>query len=539
MCQDNCKEGIPMDVKTDVLIIGSGIASLQAARLLGQHFQVQIVTKSSVQMSSSYRAQGGIAVVTSPDDHTNLHIADTLAAGEYHHEHQYVEELVKDGNVMMQQFLAEGLPIDRQKNGEPALGLEGAHSHHRILHAGGDSTGQILIDYLLQHLPSTIQINCNEMAFELLLNTNGACIGVVTKNEKGIKRYFAHHVILASGGAGALYPSTSNYPTNTGDGIALAYRVGAAISDMEFMQFHPSLLWCQGQAKGLVSEAVRGAGGTFVNAKRQPLMAGVHPLRDLAPRHITAHTLYRQRAAGQETFIDITSIQHFENKFPTITKLCIENGIDLQNGLIPVAPGSHFLMGGVIADDRGRTSIPNLYAVGEVACTGVHGANRLASNSLLEGITFGQKMAQFIIQTGCNQTNFTLAVAKRQQAMPALLSKEQLQQAIMHSVGIVRNPDDMQRFIAQLPTLQNLLQVNVMDLPQQQLELYMMHIVASLMVHAALTRTETRGAHIRSDMPNKEAAWAQRWIIFQQGQMKVRNSLYEYHQTRRNAQTIF
>lgn len=528
-----------MDVKTDVLIIGSGIASLQAARLLGQHFQVQIVTKSSVQMSSSYRAQGGIAAVTSPTDHINLHIADTLAAGEYHHEHQYVEALVKEGNIIMQQFLSEGLPIDRQENGEPALGLEGAHSHHRILHAGGDSTGQILIDYLLQQLPSSIQMNCNEMAFELLLNTNGACIGVLTKSEKGIKRYFAHHVILASGGAGALYSNTSNYPTNTGDGIALAYRVGAAISDMEFMQFHPSLLWWQGQAKGLVSEAVRGAGGTFVNAKRQPLMAGVHPLRDLAPRHITALTLYYQRAAGQETFIDITNIQRFEDKFPTITKLCIENGIDLQNGLIPVAPGSHFLMGGVIADDRGRTSIPNLYAVGEVACTGVHGANRLASNSLLEGITFGQKMAQFIIQTGLNQTNFTLAIANRQQAMPALLSKEQLQQTMMHSVGIVRNPDDMQRFITQLPTLQNLLQVNVLDLHQHELELYMMHIVASLMVHAALTRTETRGAHIRSDMPNNEAAWAQSWVIFRQGQMKVRNSMYEYHQTRRNAQTIF
>lgn len=539
MCQDNRKEGIAMDVKTDILIIGSGIASLQAARLLGQYFQVQIVTKSSVKMSSSYRAQGGIAAVTSPEDHTSFHIADTLAAGEHHHENKFVDVLIKDGMTIIQQLLLEGLPIDRQENGEPALGLEGAHSHQRIIHAGGDRTGQVLIDYLLQHLSSNVHINSNEMAYDLLLNTDGACIGVLTKSEKEIKRYFAHHVILASGGAGALYSNTSNLATNTGDGIALAYRAGAAISDMEFMQFHPSLLWCNGEAKGLVSEAVRGAGGIFVNAERQPIMEGVHPLLDLAPRHITAHTLYTKRASGHETFIDISSIQGFEVKFPTITKLCIENGIDIQDGLIPVAPGAHFLMGGVIADDKGRTSISHLYAVGEVACTGVHGANRLASNSLLEGITFGHKMAQFIIKAGCKQTNFTPAVVNDYQSMPALFTKENLQQTMMRSLGIVRDPFDMQLLKEQLPSLQDLRQVKVMDLNQQQLELYMMHIVASLMLHAAITRTETRGAHIRNDMPNSEAYWAQRWIIFQQGQMKVRNSLYEYHQTRGNAQAIF
>ncbi len=539
MCQDNCKEGIAMDVKTDILIIGSGIASLQAARLLGQYFQVQIVTKSSVKMSSSYRAQGGIAAVTSPEDHTSFHIADTLTAGEHHHENKFVDVLINDGMTIIQQLLLEGLPIDRQENGEPALGLEGAHSHQRIIHAGGDRTGQVLIDYLLQHLSSNVNINSNEMAYDLLLNTDGACIGVLTKSEKEIKRYFAHHVILASGGAGALYSNTSNFATNTGDGIALAYRAGAAISDMEFMQFHPSLLWCNGEAKGLVSEAVRGAGGIFVNAERQPIMEGVHPLLDLAPRHITAHTLYTKRASGHETFIDISSIQGFEVKFPTITKLCIENGIDIQDGLIPVAPGAHFLMGGVIADDKGRTSISHLYAVGEVACTGVHGANRLASNSLLEGITFGHKMAQFIIKAGCKQTNFTPAVVNDYQSMPALFTKENLQQTMMRSLGIVRDPFDMQLLKEQLPSLQNLRQVKVMDLNQQQLELYMMHIVASLMLHAAIMRTETRGAHIRNDKPNSEAKWAQRWIIFQQGQMKVRNSLYEYHQTRGNAQAIF
>lgn len=539
MCQDNCKEGKAMDVKTDVLIIGSGIAALQAARLLGQQFHVQIITKSSVYMSSSYRAQGGIAAVTNHEDQTSFHITDTLIAGVQHHEKKHVETLIEDGSKIMQLFVTDGLPIDRQPSGEPALGLEGAHSHHRIIHAGGDRTGQIFIDYLLKQLPSNVVINTYEMAYELLLNTDGACIGVITQDQQETKRYFAHHVILASGGAGALYSCTSNYGTNTGDGIALAYRAGAAISDMEFMQFHPSLLWCNDGAKGLVSEAVRGAGGIFVDARRQPIMEGVHPQLDLAPRHITAHTLFTKRAAGQETYIDISRIQYFEKKFPTITKLCHENGVDLQTGLIPVAPGSHFLMGGIVADDTGKTSIPNLYAVGEVACTGVHGANRLASNSLLEGITFGQKMAESIIENGCAQENFIVAMRDYIHPMPSLLTKQNIRQAMMQTLGIVRNPSDMQQFAQQLPTLQILQQVNLNGLNQQELELYMMHVVATIMVHAAITRTESRGAHIRSDKPNNDEQWQQRWIIFENGQMKVRNTLYEHHQTRGNAEAIF
>ncbi|EON71334.1 L-aspartate oxidase [Lysinibacillus sphaericus] len=527
-----------MDVKTDVLIIGSGIAALQAARLLGQQFQVQIVTKSSVDMSSSYRAQGGIAAVTKQEDKNTYHIADTLTAGEYHHEIKHVEALINEGTEIIQQFLTDGLPIDREASGKPALGLEGAHSHRRILHAGGDRTGQVFVEYLLKQLPSNVVLNCYEMAFELLINTDGACIGVLTQGKRGIKRYFAHHVILASGGAGAIYPSSSNYTVNTGDGIALAFRAGAAISDMEFMQFHPSLLWCNGVAKGLVSEAVRGAGGIFVDAQRQPIMKGVHPQLDLAPRHVTAHTLFKKRITGQETFIDISGIQQFEDKFPTIAKLCSDNGVDLQTGLIPIAPGSHFLMGGIIADETGGTSIPNLYAVGEVACTGVHGANRLASNSLLEGITFGHKMAHAILQRGCKQKNFAERYNVHKLPLPSLLTKEKLQQNMMQALGIVRNPNDMQQFAKQLPSLQTLQRVDVIGLNQQELEIYMMHIVASLMVHAALTRTETRGAHIRSDKPHNDAWWTQRWIIFEHGQMKVRKTLYEYHQTRGNAQAI-
>lgn len=535
MCQDNCKEGFIMYIKTDVLIIGSGIAALQAARILGQYFQVQLVTKSSITTSSSYRAQGGIAAVTTRTDNINFHIHDTLNAGEYHHILSNVEQLIKNGAQLIDELLQQGLPVDRDTNGEPILGLEGAHSHNRILHAGGDQTGKCFIHYLIDQLPRAVTINEHETAYELLLNTNGECIGALTTGNQGSRRYLAHHTVIATGGAGALYSCTSNFSTNTGDGIALAYHAGAAISDMEFMQFHPTLLWCNGKAKGLISEAVRGAGAIFVNAKRQPIMQG----RDLAPRHITAHTLFMKRLAGEETFLDISMIEKFKEKFPTVTKLCIENGISLQDGLIPVAPGSHFLMGGVIADSSGQTSIPFLYAIGEVACTGVHGANRLASNSLLEAITFGQRMAQAIIEKGLQQQNFIFKQSSNEGAMPHLWTKDQLQQKIMETLGIVRNPLSIQDFLQQLPSLQTLLSTKKENLKCEQLELYMMHIVAILMAKAALTRTETRGAHIRTDYPSADTNWANRWIIFSQGQMEVRDSLYEYNQTRGNAKAVF
>ncbi|WP_042474337.1 L-aspartate oxidase [Bacillus ndiopicus] len=524
-----------MYVKTDVLIIGSGIAALQAANILGQHFHVQLVTKSSIETSSSYRAQGGIAAVTTRTDHIKYHIHDTLRAGEYHHTLSNVETLIKDGAKLIDELLQHGLPVDRHSNGEPILGLEGAHSFNRILHAGGDQTGKYFIHHLLKKLPSTVTINDYEAATELLLNTNGECIGAFTLGNQGQKCYLAHHIIIASGGAGALYNCTSNFPTNTGDGIALAYLAGAAISDMEFMQFHPTLLCCNGEAKGLVSEAVRGAGAIFVDAKRQPIMKG----HDLAPRHITAYTLFMKRLAGEETFLDISMIEKFEEKFPTITKLCVENGISLQDGLIPVAPGSHFLMGGIIADSLGQTSIPSLYAVGEVACTGVHGANRLASNSLLEAITFGHRMAQSIVHKGLPQQNFIIKQNKCEGAMPSLFTKAQLQQKMMETLGIVRDPLTIHSFLQQMPSLQALLSTKRENFNHQQMELYMMHIVAILMAEAALTRTETRGAHIRIDYPSMDEIWANRWIIFSQGHMEVRNFLYEHHQIRGNAEAIF
>lgn len=524
------------EIQTDILIIGSGIAALQCAQLLSQKFSIQLITKSNLYTSSSYRAQGGIAAVTKTSDTVQLHMEDTLAAGIYHHNEKNVQTLIQNGAHIMQTLLSQGLPIDRLKDGSPALGLEGAHSAHRIMHAGGDQTGKFIIDYFIQQLRTNITIHEQETAIELLLNTDGHCIGVRTVRDEQTTNYIAHHTILATGGAGALYEYTSNFQTNTGDGIALAWKAGTTVSDMEFMQFHPSLLFVNNESKGLVSEAVRGAGGIFVDAQRKPIMTGIHPLGDLAPRHITAHTLFQKRQNGEQTYIDISPIQNFEQRFPTITALCQTNDVNLVDGLIPIAPGSHFLMGGIVANAWGQTSIPHLYAVGEVACTGVHGANRLASNSLLEGITFGYQLAEHLLTKSSPQKNFNQQLQHITEA-PALLEKATLKHWMNKALGIIRTKQTMQQFKQLLPSLHSLRTCTATS--PVQAELLNMHIVARLMVEAALTRTESRGAHIREDYTETDPTWAQQWIIFNKQQMKVRNCLYEQHQTRKHAQTIF
>ncbi|WP_332649908.1 L-aspartate oxidase [Lysinibacillus sp. 54212] len=519
-----------MNISTDIVIIGGGIAALEAARNLSRRFHVHIITKSDLTVSSSYKAQGGIAAVISADDDTALHIQDTLKAGEYHHHEGNVKALIENGASVVKELLQEGFQADHNEDGEISLGLEGAHSKHRIVHAGGDATGKNLVDYIAGELPPNVYIHTYEFAYELLLNSAHECCGVRVKTNSGEKSYFASYVILATGGAGALYECTSNCETSYGDGIALAYLAGASVTDMEFVQFHPSLLYVNG-ARGLVSEAVRGAGGKFVDVNGKPIMDGKHPLGDLAPRHITAYEMYKMRENGQEVFIDISRIKSFEQKFPTIHNLCSQNGVDLSNGRIPIAPGSHFLMGGVITDLYGQTSIPRLFAVGEVACTGVHGANRLASNSLLEGITFGTMMATYLLENGDNQHNFILRSDIDSPISESLLPKVLLQKAMLSNAGIVRSKEGLQKLIVQLPGITSKTG-NLRGYSKERIELYFMNITASLIAHAAQERTESRGAHIRNDYPMKANHWQKRWIVFEQGKMNVRNDLYECNQTK-------
>ncbi|SOC03038.1 L-aspartate oxidase [Ureibacillus xyleni] len=528
-----------MKIDTDVVIIGSGIAALQAARVLSQKFDVHIVTKANITNGSSYKAQGGIAAVTSSDDFTSLHIQDTLDAGEHHHSTENVEALVEKGKDAITQLINDQFSVDRKEDGGISLGLEGAHSKPRIIHSGGDATGKALVDHLIEKLPQNVIVHEYELAYELLLNTSGECIGVKTKANADEKIYFASYVILATGGAGAIYSCTSNCSDSYGDGIALAFLAGAKIADMEFVQFHPSLLYIDGKSKGLVSEAVRGAGGYFVDESGRKVMEGVHPLGDLAPRHITAYEMYKEREKGNEVYIDISQIVDFEKKFPTITKLCEENGISISHKRIPIAPGSHFLMGGVVADCFGHTSIPRLLAVGEVACTGVHGANRLASNSLLEGITFGRLMAENLLKYGTKQKNFQQIQTNRRTNSLELLPAHTVQNEMLAHAGILRDREGLNRLVKILPTHEQYFTIDLSKLTRKKIELIFMHISSTLVATSALTRKESRGAHIRKDYPLKDDYWKKKWVVFEKGKLNVKDELYEQNQITNNVKAVF
>ncbi len=507
--------------QADVVIIGSGLAALMAARQLSVEKHVIIITKSDWHESNSYLAQGGIAATYAPSDSISLHLEDALTAGRFHNHRQRTEELVSESKLIIQDLINEGMPFDNGTDGMPDLAREGGHRQHRILHAGGDATGRVLTDHLKALLDDRVEIHEHTMAMDLVVTEQG-CQGLWALNAKNSPvLYETTHVIIAAGGAGHVYAPSSNAPTVTGDGIAMAYRAGAKLADMEFIQFHPTLLTHNSIAFGLVSEAVRGEGAILVNEKGERLMEGVHPQADLAPRDIVSRTLYQALMTGRakNVYLDISTIRDFYTRFPTIAGLCEQAEVDLSSFMIPVSPGAHFTMGGILTDHAGRTSIPNLFACGESACTGVHGANRIASHSLLEALLFGRRCAETILlDEKPAKEPFSIDMRQLTAFFP---KKEEIQNIMFHLVGIVRHEDSLRQALDWFDTYDwPLISGRYYQLEKENMERLNMLTVGRMITASALMRTESRGGHFRTDYPAIKKKWLQKQIVWKGAQIE-------------------
>ncbi|MCD7032940.1 L-aspartate oxidase [Metabacillus sp. GX 13764] len=501
---------------SDVLIIGSGIAALAAADQLCETMSVRILTKGSFFDGNSYLAQGGVAAVLSTEDTWDSHCKDTMEAGAFQNDPKAVKQLVENGTDAIMTLISNGMAFDHNASGSLALGREGAHSYNRIAHAGGDATGKALLQFLLKKLQDKVAFAQHTMAIDLLMHEN-RCTGAAARNKAGeTVSYTASHTIIAAGGCGALYEHTSNHPFLTGDGLALAYRAGAELGDLEFVQFHPTMLLKNGSAAGLISEAVRGEGAFLQNELGERFMQHVHPLADLAPRDIVAREIFRQNKNGQKVFLNTLPVKNFEQRFPTITALCRKHGINPVESLIPVVPGMHFFMGGIMTDLHGRTSVENLYAAGESACTGVHGANRLASNSLLEGLVFGKKLGEYIQSKPAAFSSQAPFLKQSVHQVPHFPDKKEIQAVMTAYLGIQRTEAELSRASEWFSAYQHIISdypYYVKNCTNEQSEIANMLTIGSLITKSALARKESRGGHYRLDYPEALDSWQGKQLI--------------------------
>jgi L-aspartate oxidase len=495
----------------DYVVVGSGIAGLYAALTARLHGSVCILTKGSIDECNTKYAQGGIAAAVGADDNPELHYQDTLAAGAGLVDPEAARILVESAADRISDLVALGVPFD-STDGEVSLGREAAHSRNRILHAGGDSTGAH-IEISLSSVARMSRIAVKEylQAEDVVVeHRRAAAVLALDARTGSIERFDAGAIILATGGVGQLFRVTTNPDIATGDGIALAYRAGAEVQDMEFIQFHPTALRLPGVPIFLISEAVRGEGGLLRNIDGERFMPGYHEKAELAPRDIVARAIVSemQRTATDRVYLDITHLpaERVTARFPQIFKYCLDHGVDMTKEPVPVSPAAHYMMGGVRTNIWGETTIPGLFACGECACTGVHGANRLASNSLLETVVFAKRIVQRTLAgdagaaTPVDHAIDLPHVPIEGGAMP---DRASLQSLMWDKVGIVRDATGLDAASARLAAFA------AMPIPSDRPshELANMVLCGRLMAHAAFLREESRGAHHRSDFPEPREAW--------------------------------
>lgn len=503
----NTKEGGNSDY--DVLIVGGGIGGLYTALCLPEKLHVAVICKDSIYRSNSYLAQGGIAASIGDDDR-ELHIKDTMVAGAFENDENAVKVLVYESQKIIEDLMSLGVPFDRDENGNLYRSLEGGHSIPRVLHVNGDATGKGIMDVLIEVTRKRKNIDIFENLFAIdVLTDKNRCIGVILSDGRYIKTIWADFVVMATGGIGQLYAKTTNSKVLTGDGIAMAIRAGVEVKDMEYIQFHPTALYSRDMRERLflISEAVRGEGGILRNIYGHRFMGEYDERMELAPRDIVARAIFDQMKKTHSDFVylDVTHLgeEFLKNRFPTIYNTCKSMGVDMAVDYIPVTPVAHYFMGGIKTDIWGRTNLDGLYAVGECACTGVHGANRLASNSLLEGLVFGRKIAEDVAKS------YEIYEMDRHGKGPRIVEfkaervytnvdfdrlKRDLKKIMLLNVGIVRNEHDLKNALDFVTEKIELLDRTTLDVVEK-MEIANMYLIADYIIKGALKNKKNVGSH--------------------------------------------
>ncbi|MEY4613506.1 L-aspartate oxidase [bacterium] len=504
-------------VFTDILVVGGGIAGLRAALSVPDDLRVLVVTKDKITQSNSSYAQGGIAGVLSPEDRFENHVEDTIVAGAGLCDRSIVEMVIREAPVQINDLVRMGTKFD-QDQGNIALGKEGGHSHHRIVHALGDATGHEVMRAIIDQARASKNVEIWEKTFTLdLITHEGRCVGaLVHRHRRGKLLVWAKQIIVASGGVGMVYRETTNPPVATGDGMAAAYRAGAKLRDMEFMQFHPTVLYVAGSSRFLISEAVRGEGAYLLDKNGHRFMPDEDSRAELAPRDVVAQAIVRtmEKTQHPNVYLDLSHIdpEKVMLRFPGIAKVCMNFGLDIRTDRIPVRPGAHYMIGGIEIDALGRTNIPGLWGAGEVTSSGLHGANRLASNSLLEGLVYGKLCAEGAVAEARKMSDkFEVPLIKlnfkpdNEGELDVRDITNSLRSLMVRHMGIVRNEEGLAE-AEQTVSFWCRYALRREFQNREGWELANLLTVARLMIFSARQRKESRGTHFRLDFTQKDDA---------------------------------